>query len=79
MMRCGLCDNGERVSTTRSRIAERDGRTAVVLGVPVEECAARGQVWMTIDVAKRLDDLFDRLLVSGAELAQAHWDAPRAA
>jgi hypothetical protein len=32
-----------------------------------------------MDVAKRLDVLFDQLLASGAELAQAHWDAPRAA
>ena len=78
-MRCDVCDNGERIPTTRSRVAERDGRTAVVLGVPVEECPACGQVWLTMDVAKRLDALFDRLLASGAELAQAHWDTPRAA
>jgi hypothetical protein len=32
-----------------------------------------------MDVAKRLDQLFDQLLASGAELAQAHWDAPQAA
>lgn len=78
-MRCDVCDNGERVPATRSRITERGGRTAVVLGVPVEECPACGQVWLTMDVAKRLDELFDQLLASGAELAQAHWDAPRAA
>ncbi len=79
MMRCDNCDNGDRVPATRSRIAERSGRTAVVLGVPVEECLACGQVWLTMEVAKRLDVLFDQLLASGAELAQAHWDAPRAA
>lgn len=79
MMRCDNRDNGERVPATRSRIAERDGRTAVVLGVPVEECPACGEVWLTMGVAKRLDVLFDQLLASGAELAQAHWDALRAA
>ncbi len=79
MTRCEVCDNGERLPATRSRIAERDGRTAVVLGVPVEECPACGQIWLTMDVAKQLDVLFDQLLASGAELAQAHWDAPRAA
>ena len=78
-MRCDVCDNGERVSATRSRVAEHDGCTAVVLGVPVEECPACGQVWMTMDVAKRLDALFDQLLARVTELAQAHWDTPRAA
>jgi hypothetical protein len=29
-----------------------------LLGVPVEECVACGQVWLTMDVAKRLDALF---------------------
>jgi YgiT-type zinc finger domain-containing protein len=79
MMRCEVCDNGERVSARRSRVAERDGHTAVVLGVPVEVCPACDQVWLTMEVAKRLDALFDELLASGAELAQAHWDASRAA
>ena len=77
-MRCDVCDNGERVRTIRSRIAEREGRTAVVLGVPVEECPACGQIWLTMDVAKQPDILFDQLLGRGTELAQAHWDAPRA-
>lgn len=78
-MRCEVCDNGERTQSLRSRITERDGRAAVVLGVPVEECPACGQIWLTMGVAKRLDALFDQLLASGAELAQAHWDTSRAA
>jgi YgiT-type zinc finger domain-containing protein len=78
-MRCEDCDNGERLPTRRARLAERDGRTALVLGVPVEVCAACGQVWLTMDVAKRLDVLFDRLLASGAESAQVHWEQALAA
>lgn len=78
-MRCDACDNGERVPATRSRVAERDGCTALVLGVPVEECPACGQIWLTSEVAGRLDVLFDQLLGSGAELAHAHWGAPQAA
>lgn len=78
-MRCEVCDNGERTPSFRARITERDGRTAVVLGVPVEECRACGQVWLAMEVAKRLDALFDQLLASGAELAQTHWETPRAA
>ncbi|MGH3871924.1 MAG: YgiT-type zinc finger protein [Pseudonocardiaceae bacterium] len=78
-MRCDNCDNGERRSTRRARLAERDGRIALVLGVPVEVCPACGQVWLTMEVAKRLDLLFDRLLASGAESAQVHWEQPEAA
>ncbi len=32
---------------------------AIVLGVPVEECAACGQVWLTMETALRLDELFN--------------------
>jgi YgiT-type zinc finger domain-containing protein len=78
-MRCERCDNGEGEAARRARMAERDGRTAVVLDVPVEVCAACGQVWLTMDVAKRLDALFDQLLDSGAESSQVHWDHSRVA
>lgn len=79
LMRCENCENGERCPAIRARLAEREGRTALVLGVPVEICPACGQVWLTMDVAKRLDTLFNRLLSSGAESAQVHWEAPLAA
>lgn len=78
-MRCEVCENGERIPAHRARLAERDGRIALVLGVPVEICPACGQVWLTMDVAKRLDVLFDRLLASGAETAQIHGEESRAA
>lgn len=78
-MRCEVCNNGERVAARRARLAERDGRIALVLDVPVEICPACGQVWFTMDVAKRLDTLFDRLLASGAETAQIHWEQSQAA
>jgi YgiT-type zinc finger domain-containing protein len=79
MTRCELCDQGERRPEQRARLAERDGRTALVLNVPVEVCPACGQVWLTMPVAKRLDALFDKLLASGAETAQVHWDQAVAA
>ena len=79
MSRCQRCDQGERRPEQRARLAERDGRTALVLNVPVEVCPACGQVWLTMPVAKRLDELFDRLLASGAESAQVHWDQAVAA
>ena len=78
-MRCDACDNGERVPMHRARVAERNGTTAIVLGVPVEVCSSCGQVWLTMETAVDLDAQFDRLLSSGAELAQAHWTEPVAA
>jgi YgiT-type zinc finger domain-containing protein len=78
-MRCETCDNGEREPARRARMAERDGRTALVLEVPVEVCPACGQVWLTMDAARRLDVLFDQLLNSGAESSQIHWDHAHAA
>lgn len=53
---------------------ERDGRTVVVLDVPVEQCTACGEVWLTMAVAKRLDVMFTQLLDAGAEAAHVHWD-----
>lgn len=78
-MRCERCDNGDRRAERRARMAERDGRTAVVLEVPVEVCPACGQVWLTMGVAKRLDAMFDQLLDSQAEVSQIHWDQVDAA
>jgi YgiT-type zinc finger domain-containing protein len=79
MSRCELCDQGDRRPDHRARLAERDGQIALVLNVPVEVCPACGQVWLSMPVAKRLDELFDRLLASGAESAQVHWDPAVAA
>lgn len=79
LMHCEHCDSGERQPARRARLAEREGRTAVVLEVPVEVCPSCDQVWMTLDVAVRLDALFNQLLASGAESAQIHWDQTQAA
>ena len=76
---CDTCANGTRQPAFRARVAERNGATAVVLGVPVEECPSCGQVWLAMKTAIHLDEMFNRLLASGAELAQSHWDATVAA
>ncbi len=73
-MRCTTCDQAERQPVRRAKLAERDGRVAVVLDVPMEECPSCGVRWLTIDVAKRLDLALDALLAAGAETATNHWD-----
>jgi YgiT-type zinc finger domain-containing protein len=77
LKRCENCDNGRRRPERRARVAERDGRTALVLGVPVETCDACGQVWLSLDVAKRLDEMFSGMLASDLELATRHFEAPQ--
>ncbi|MDZ7676925.1 MAG: YgiT-type zinc finger protein [Acidimicrobiales bacterium] len=80
-MRCETCDQADRVAVHRAKMVERDGRVAVVTGVPMEECPACGERWMSLDIAETLDGILRRLIASGAETAAAHWDdlAPSAA
>lgn len=73
-MRCEKCEQAERVEVRRAKMVERDGRVAVVTGVPMEECPACGERWLTLEVAEMLDTILRRLIASGADTATAHWD-----
>jgi YgiT-type zinc finger domain-containing protein len=64
MMRCTMCDNGERRPARRLYVEERDGRVAVVTGVPMEECPAYGEVWLDEAVVLRLDALLTEMLAT---------------
>jgi YgiT-type zinc finger domain-containing protein len=75
--RCEQCDNGERRPERRARVAEREGRTALVLDVPVEVCSSCGQVWLTMETAKRLDAMFEDMLASDLEIATRHFEGQR--
>ena len=78
-MRCQRCDEGDRISVRRAKTAERDGKVAVVLGVPMEECPACGDRWLAWDVAERLDELLTTMLAGDLEIANRHFDARSAA
>ena len=73
-MRCERCDQGSRRPVRRAKLAERDGGTAVVLGVPMEECKACGERWLAWDVARRLDEMFKAMLAGEAEVTTRHFD-----
>ena len=73
-MHCERCDQGDRMPVRRAKSAERDGHVAVVLDVPTEECPACGERWFEWDVARRVDDLLNTMLASGAEVATHHYD-----
>ena len=78
-MVCERCSQDERVPVRRAKTAERDGKVAVVLEVPMEECPSCGDRWMTWDTSRRLDDLVRSMLSSDAELVTRHFSADSAA
>lgn len=75
-MRCERCDQAVRVPVRRAKTAERDGKVAVVLGVPMEECPACGERWLAWDVAARLDEVLTAMLSGDVEVATRHFDQP---
>jgi YgiT-type zinc finger domain-containing protein len=75
-MACERCKQSQRVSVKRAKLAERDGKVAVVLDVPMEECPSCGDRWLAWDVAKRLDELLRTMLASDVEIATRHFAAP---
>jgi YgiT-type zinc finger domain-containing protein len=79
MTRCERCDQGDRVAVRRAKAAERSGRVAVVLDVPMEECPACGERYLAWAVAAQLDRLLSVMLGGDAEVATRHFDAPTAA
>lgn len=78
-MRCERCDQGERIEVRRAKIAERDGKVAVVRDVPMEECPACGERWLAWDVAARLDELLNDLLTGDDDIATSRFPEQSAA
>lgn len=81
-MRCERCDQGDRRPIRAAKLAQREGKVAVVLDVPMEECQACGDRWLDWDVAARLDELLNAMLAGDVEVATRHFEngaAPRTA
>ncbi len=72
-MRCEHCDQGDRRPVKQAKLAERDGKVAVVLEVPMEECQACGERWLPWDFARRLDELLTAILASDVEVGTRHF------
>jgi YgiT-type zinc finger domain-containing protein len=75
VVRCDRCDQADRLTVRRARLAERDRKVAVVLEVPKQECPACGERWLGWDVARRLDGLLTSMLSGDVEIATRHYDA----
>ena len=76
MTRCDSCGNSRRRSVHVPQVADRDGRVALVLGVPVEECTACGTIWLDKQTAQKLTAMFREMLASPVETATRHFDTP---
>lgn len=74
-MRCERCDQGDRQLVRRAKLAERDGKVALVLDVPMQECPACGERWLDWDIARRLDERLNAMLTGDVEVATRHFDA----
>lgn len=70
-MRCERCDQGDGRPVRRAKLAERDGKVGVVLGVPMHECSACAQRWLDWEVARRLDQLLTTMLAGDVEWLSA--------
>lgn len=74
-MSCERCAQGERVPVRRAKVAEQDGKVAVVLEVPMEECPACGDRWLAWETARRLDELLTAMLSGDVEVATRHFES----
>lgn len=63
-MRCTECLNGDLGGDRRHKSAERNGRIAVVTGVPVTVCPSCETVWFDESVAVTLDALLTSMLAT---------------
>ena len=74
-MSCERCGQEERISVRRAKVTERDSKVALVLEVPMEECPACGDRWMSWETAGRLDEMLAAMLATDVEVATRHFDS----
>ena len=72
-MACERCNQTERQTTLRAKVAEREGKVALVLGVPMEECPSCGDRWLSWETAARLDEMLTAMLAGDVEVATRHF------
>ena len=54
MTTCENCGSGGRRRVRAPQVADREGRVALVLDVPAEECTACGTIWLDEQTAQKL-------------------------
>lgn len=76
MTTCENCGSGGRRRVRAPQVADREGRVALVLDVPAEECTACGTIWLDEQTAQKLTVMFREMLASPVEMATRHFGAP---
>ena len=71
-MRCSNCHNGDLREARRHKSAEKDGRVAVVTGVPVTVCPSCETVWFAEGVAVVLDEMLTEMLEQDAVAVRSY-------
>jgi YgiT-type zinc finger domain-containing protein len=64
LMRCSTCRNGDLRAERRHKSAEKDGRVAVVIDIPVTVCPSCETAWYDEDVAVALDAMLTEMLAA---------------
>lgn len=72
-MECVMCE-GTRTATICPKAVERDGKVAVIRDVPVEIGDSCGDVYLDMEVAKRLDVLFRQMLSGNIDQVLGHYE-----
>ncbi len=75
LIRCDQCANGHLRPAHRSQVEDKGPHHAVIFDVPVLECESCGEIWIEMDVAKRLDQMFTDMLEADSELTTRHYEA----
>ncbi len=69
------CGQQDRIPVRRAKVTEREGKVALVLEVPMEECPSCGDRWLSWETAGHLDEMFTAMLEGDAEVATRHFDS----
>lgn len=73
-MPCERCMQADGVSVQASKVIERRSKVALVLDVPMRECPACGNRWISWEIARRLDELATNMLRGDVEVATRHFE-----
>jgi YgiT-type zinc finger domain-containing protein len=68
VVKCSICKNGKTSSGRVTVTLQRAGATVIVKEVPADVCDNCGEYYLHEDVAKRVFEVADQAVKSGAEV-----------
>ena len=73
--KCNFCGNKNFVEKQVEYIYKREGQLMVVNNVPCEECEFCGERYYKVDVLKRIEDDFEKV-ISGGKKTKKNLNVP---